>query len=109
MRVFQEKRRWRRFLFSRYSLGVLCLAAILLLFASGRAALRAYRVSQERREAEAKYRELEAEKARLEERIASLQAPAGLEKEAKKRFGAKSPGEEVLVIVESPPIAPPSP
>ena len=102
MRVFQEKRRWRRFLFSKYSLWALFLTAILLLFASGRVVLRAYQVSQDRKKAEAKYLELQTEKSRLESRIKNLETPAGLEKEAKKKFGSKSPGEEVIIITEPP-------
>ncbi|MDP3784497.1 MAG: septum formation initiator family protein [bacterium] len=102
MRVFQEKRRWRRLLFSKYSLWALFLATILLMFASGRVVLRAYQVSQERKKTEAKYQELQAEKSRLESRIKGLETPAGLEKEAKKKFGSKSPGEEVIIITQPP-------
>ena len=106
MRIFQERRRWRRFLFPQYSLWVLFLGAILLLFASGRVVLRAYQVSQERKKAEAKYQELQVEKSRLESRIKNLETPAGLEKEAKKKFGSKSPGEEVIIITEPSPSVP---
>ncbi len=83
-------------MFSRYSLWALFLVAVLLLFAAGRVALRAYQVSQERKKAEVKYQELQAEKTRLESRIKNLGTLAGLEKKANKKFGSKKPAREVF-------------
>lgn len=44
--------------------------------------------------------DLEKRKKELEERIARLETPAGLEEELRKKFNVSKPDENVLVIVE---------
>lgn len=76
--------------------------AVLIAFSALRVSWRAYIARQARQEVEKGFRELEQEKSELEARISRLEHPAGIEKEAKERFNVKSPGEEVLVILETP-------
>ncbi len=99
MRLFQERRKLKRIIFSKPALSVMLVLAILSAGAAVKAVFKAYGAYKTSEEIAARARNLEEEKIRLEERIERLGTPEGLEKEAKERFNVKKPGEEVLIIV----------
>ena len=99
MRLYQEKRKIRRFLNSRPVLVLLLLTTLLLAVTSSRNAFRALRAYQAKEGVQREYEELLSQKERLDKKISELEDPARLEKEAKERFNVTAPDEEVLVIV----------
>ena len=87
-------------MFSRPVLYSLFALALFALFSAARQSFRAYKVFKSREEVQAELDRIASQKERIEKRLQSLESPVGLEKEAKERFNVKSPGEEVLVILE---------
>lgn len=83
-------------------LWVLFAVAVMIAASAFRVSWRAYLAREARQKVEEGLKKLEQEKSELELRISRLEHPAGIEKEAKERFNVKSPGEEVLVILEAP-------
>ena len=102
MRAFQEDRKLRRRILSRPVLWTLFALAALIAASALRVSWRAYTAREARQKTEEGLKELQQEKSELEARISKLEHPAGIEKEAKERFNVKSPGEEVIVILELP-------
>ncbi len=100
MRAFQEDRKLKRKILSRPVLWALFILAAIIAASALRVSWRAYVARDVRQEAEKGLWELEQEKSELETRISRLEYPSGIEKEAKERFNVKSPGEEVLVILD---------
>src|SRR3989344_3418960 len=78
MRIFQEKRRLKRIIFSKPSLIVMAILVAFAVISSLQSAFRAYIAYSEREKVQA-------------------------EKEAKERFNVKKEGEEVLIIYDSVP------
>ena len=102
MRAFQEDRKLKRRILSRPVLWTLFALAVLIAASALRVSKRAYVAREARQKTEEGLKKLAEEKSELEARISRLERPAGIEKEAKERFNIKSPGEEVIVILEAP-------
>lgn len=99
MRKFQEKRKFRKVLYSRLSIGVL-LVAVFFLGKSVVSSWQKYSVtSQARVEAYNEVAELKERKKSLEEEIEKLRSERGTEEILRDRFNAAAPGEEVINIV----------
>ena len=103
MRIFQEKRRLKRIIFSKPSLIVMAILVAFAVISSLQSAFRAYIAYSEREKVQAEYEKLEKQKQKLEARINNLDNPISAEKEAKERFNVKKEGEEVLIIYDSVP------
>jgi cell division protein FtsB len=99
MQVYQERRKIHKLLRSEAVIGILGLFVLVLLVASIRMSLRAYRASEARLEAESQLARLAQQKDRIDGKIEDLANPEMLDKEAKKRFNVTAPGEKVLIIV----------
>lgn len=100
MRIFQEDRKFKKRLFSTPVLGLLGALTVIVFISGIKVSHRAYVAYRGRAEAEAMREAAKREQDELDARIKRLESPLGIEKEAKERFNVKSPGEEVLVIVD---------
>jgi cell division protein FtsB len=100
MREFQEKKRFRKILYSKGTVLGLC---ILILF-FGHATWNVYK-----KQAESAANALQAQNAlqKLEERqkvldaeLKKLNSEEGIEEEIRSKFGVSKPGEQILIIIE---------
>jgi cell division protein FtsB len=100
MREFQDRRRVRRFLHSRYAIAVLLL--VLALSADALWGIYAkYQKSEElERRMAANVDELQARRLRLEGLNASLGTSEGKEREIRDRFGVIREGEKTIILVD---------
>lgn len=100
MREFQDRRRVRRLLHSRYAIGALIVVFLL----SAQAVWGIYNKYQKSEELaarmEANLAELKSRKYKLEGLNASLETPEGKEREIRDRFGVVKEGERTVVIVD---------
>lgn len=78
---------------------ILAIIAGWLAVSSVRIGLRAWSIAGERRASEERIRQLEAEKAGLEESLRALGSAEAVERLAKEKLNLKQPGEEVVVVV----------
>jgi cell division protein FtsB len=106
MLEFQEKRKIRRFLYSKAMLAAL----VVLLLASVQAAWGVYKKNAESSEnlaiAKKQLERLEARQAFLEDGIRHLSTERGIEEEIRDKFRVAKPGEHMIVIVENEPKQP---
>jgi cell division protein FtsB len=100
MREFQDRRRIRRFLHSRYAIAVL----LLVLALSANALWGIYSKYQKSAELErrmtANLDELQARKQRLEALNASLGTSEGRDREIRDRFGLIREGERTVILID---------
>ncbi|MFQ5661841.1 MAG: septum formation initiator family protein [Candidatus Paceibacteria bacterium] len=99
---FHEKRRFRRFLYSKVTLIILGLIVIWLLFV----VFDMYKKERDTgiKSAEQKeiLNELEEREAALQEEIDRLSTQKGIEAEIRSKFEVGKEGEEVIIIVDNP-------
>ena len=100
MQIYQERRRIRKFLYSRAVLFLLSGLALFLFVSLVRIGFLAYDASEAKKKTEAEYKALTEQKERLDKKIGDLGNSEALEKEAKERFSVTGPGEKVLIIIE---------
>lgn len=100
MREFQERRRIRRFLHSRYAIAVLVILCLLIL----KGVWSVYGKYQRSQEISARtareLADLQARKKSLSEKTAALETEQGKEREIRTRFGVAKEGEKMIVIVD---------
>jgi cell division protein FtsB len=100
MREFQEKKRFRRILYSKGTLAVLF---ILILFFA-RASWQLYKKERESAanavQSQNALNRLEDRQKVLNDEIARLQTDEGVEEEIRAKYGVSKPGEQVLIIVD---------
>lgn len=99
MREFRERNKWKRILYSRWSL----IALIILSFFMGNVVLNAYtreRLSAENsKRFEAQLQDIENRRVTLQADIAALQTPEGIEREIREKFNVVKGEEEIFVLV----------
>jgi cell division protein FtsB len=109
MREFQDRRRVRRLLHSRYAIGVLFVILIL----SADALWGIYNKYQKSEELERRMQgnlvELQSRKRKLEALNASLATEQGKEREIRDRFGVVKEGESTVIIFDDGRGTPPPP
>lgn len=103
MKEFQDKKRIRKIIFSRFSLAILLVILIILSVSTVKVYLKSRKASLKNDQTIAQIEELEKKKKELEDRIAKLQTEGGLEEEIREKFNVQKPGEEVLNIVDKSP------
>lgn len=100
MREFQDRRRIRRFLHSRYAIGALLLVLALSVDALW-GIYDKYQKSEElERRMMANVAELQSRRQRLEALNASLGTAEGKEREIRDRFGVIREGEKTVILVD---------
>lgn len=101
MLEFQEKRKVRKFLYSKITLVILAIIIILLLVS----VFNVYKKQKVTRDNLAKTRSvlvgLEARERMLSSEIERLGTVNGIEKEIREKYDMVKPGEEVIVIIDS--------
>lgn len=99
MRKFQEKRKFKKLLYSRATIGVLIIG-VFFLGKSVWSSWQKYSLTSEARvNASNEVAELKQRKAALEEEIEKLRSERGQEEILRDRFNVAAPGEEVINIV----------
>lgn len=100
MREFQNKRRFKEMLHSRYALGVLFLLCLLMV----RPVFNAYEKFQKskliRAQTQKEYALVEDRRDLLDKKIAALGTLQGKEREVREKFGFVKEGERVIVLIE---------
>lgn len=97
---FRAKKKRRQMLYSKPVLIGLALALVLVGFGAFQVYMKSRSAVIKNDKAKKELADLERRKKELEERIARLETPAGLEEELRKKFNVSKPDENVLVIVE---------
>src|SRR6185295_11290276 len=99
MREFQDRRRMKRFLHSRYAIALLVFVCLIL----AKGVWGVYDKYEKSKELAQRTRqelvELEARPKSLSERSAAPATPEGKEREIRDRFGVVKEGEKMVVIV----------
>jgi cell division protein FtsB len=96
---FQEKRRLKRFLYSKFTLIVLIIFIGFLLNAVW-GVYQKQRLAKDNSDKVATALEsLQGREETLSEEIGRLKQPSGIEEEIRKKYGLVKPGEEVIMIV----------
>lgn len=100
MREYQERRRLKKLLHSRYAIAIL--AILCLLFANSLWGVYAkYRKSEDiAARVAADAASLQAREASLQRSIAEMDTPEGREREVRDRFGAVKDGERLIVLID---------
>jgi cell division protein FtsB len=111
MREFQERRRLKEFLHSRYAIGFLILIIILLANAVWGISAKYAKSKEIAERAKADLETLKEREASLNRSIEALNTQEGKERELRDRFGVVKEGERMIVLIEeevkSEPAAPP--
>jgi cell division protein FtsB len=100
MREFQEKRKIRKFLYSKKMVILLLLITALLFFSTIKVYLKSKNALSKNEEAKKELTELEKGKAGLEKDVNRFQSESGMEEEIRKNLNVQKPGEKILVIVD---------
>lgn len=97
---FYEKRRLKRFLFSRIFLVFMSIPLFFMILAAKGAYEKRGQVSEKREALSANLALVEGRVKELESDIATLEDPRGIETELRSRYELSAEGEEVIVFVE---------
>jgi len=100
MKEFQEKRKIRRFLYSKKMVILLLLVTALLCFSTIKVYLKSKNAISKSEEVKKELTDLEKRKAGLEKDVNRFNTESGLEEEIRKNLNVQKPGEKVLVIVD---------
>lgn len=100
MREFQEKRKLRRFLYSKKTLFLLFFVLAFLVFSTVKVYLKTRSALSKSEETEKELTELKKRKAELEKDVERLQTESGVEEEVRQKLDVQKPGEKVAVIIE---------
>lgn len=103
MKEFQDKKRIRKIIFSRFSLAVLLIILIILSISTAKVYLKSRKASLKNDQTIAQIEELEKKKKELEDRIAKLRTGSGLEEEIREKFNVAKPEEKLLTIIDKTP------
>ena len=100
MLPFQERKRFRKILYSKITLAVLFVALIFVARGAWHVYEKAVIAQTEKEEAARKLAELKQHTLDLEESVVGLKSDRGIEEEIRQKFMVARPGEEVVVVVD---------
>jgi len=100
MKEFQEKRKIRRFLYSKKMIILLLLIFLFLSYYTTKLYFKSRNALAKRDEIKKELADLEQRKTGLEKDVNRFQSESGLEEEIRKNLNVQKPGEKVLVIVD---------
>jgi cell division protein FtsB len=95
---FQAKSRMRRLVYSRPVIVVLVIIIVLLARPVWKIWLKSRAVAREQAQVAAELKELELRRDFLEQEIAALQTPRGIEGEIREKFPVVKEGEKVIIV-----------
>lgn len=102
MREFQEKKKIRKIIYSKWVFFLLAMIMVFLVFSIIKVYVGGRGASAKRNEINKNLEIAEKRKKELEAEISRLESASGAEEEIRKRFNVVRPGEKVLVIVDKP-------
>ncbi|MHB1118319.1 MAG: hypothetical protein ACYCZ7_02245 [Minisyncoccota bacterium] len=100
MLPFQERKKFRKILYSKTSIFVLFVALILASHGAWRVYQKAEIARTERDESVRVLTEIEERTKELETSLAGLKSDQGIENEVRQKYAVARPGEEVVVVVD---------
>ncbi len=100
MGQIQENKKWKKIMYSKWTLGALFLLFLIMAQATWHVYIRQTVSSQDREKAEKAVAIALTNNTNLKQQIAQLQTEKGIEEEIRKKYSVSKPGEEVAVIVD---------
>ncbi len=100
MQDFRQKQKMRKFMYSKVTLGALCLLLIGIMWNTWDIYQKERTARAILEEAETSRKELEVRADTLENDIARLETDGGVEEVVRDRYGVAKKGEEVIVLVD---------
>lgn len=100
MKEFQNRRRFKQMLHSRYALGVLFLLCLLMIRPVFNAHEKFQKSKLIRAQTQKEYLLVEDRRDMLDKKIAALGTLQGKEREVREKFGFVKEGERVVVLIE---------
>jgi hypothetical protein len=98
---FREKKRWRKFLYSNWTVLGLLVIAVVLAKGTWGIYVKEQEAVRGRTEIENQVASLQARQVFLQAEVKKLGTESGVEREIREKFDVKKPGEDVVVIVNS--------
>ena len=100
MREFRERRNLRRVFFSKFTLILLAVILIFLVYSSVKVYLKSREAAQVNAMLQKEVDDLRAQKAELEASVNKLQTKTGAEEAVRDKFMVQKPGEKTVIIVD---------
>lgn len=101
MTDFQQKKQFKKIIYSKFSLAVL-LVSVIFLGRSTYDIYKKYRISSENYATVKKdYDNLKIRKEMLDSEVSRLKTDSGIEEEIRSKFNVAKPGETVVIVVNS--------
>ncbi len=99
MKEFQERFRWRRIFFSKFTLILLTGILMFFVYSAAKVYLRSREAVKVNEMAQKEIDDLKAKKEELEASVNRMQTKTGAEEEIRNKFMVQKPGEKIVVIV----------
>ena len=105
LRDFQENKETERVVYSWPAILIVALLGLAVIVGIFRVFRTKLALNVEIKNLEEKIAEARASQKNYEQKLADLENPAGLDREARGRFNLKKPGEEVVIFLDEIPVA----
>jgi len=102
MREFQERKKWRRLLFSKPVFALVFAAFAFLSYSAVKIFIKSRAIVARENETKKELFDIKQRKANMEKELNRLQSESGIEEEMRTKFDVQKPGERALVIVDKP-------
>ena len=100
MREFQERRKLRKIIFSRFAFALLAIILVFLTYSTVKIYLRSRQAQEINEMVKKEVEDLKNRKSELEASVNRLQTEAGAEEEIRSKFPVQKPDEKMVMIVE---------
>ncbi len=100
MKEFQERRKLRSIIFSRFTFAFLAIVLAFLTYSTAKVYLKSRQARMANEIIQKETEDLKNKKAELEASVEGLKTEAGAEEEIRKKFSVQKPGEKTVMIVE---------
>ncbi len=100
MREFQERRKLRKIIFSRFTFVLLAIILVFLAYSTVKIYLRSRQAKDVNEMVKKEVEDLKNRKSELEATVKRLQTEAGIEEEIRNKFPVQKQGEKMVMIVE---------
>ena len=100
MKEYQEKRKIRKIIYSKWGFVFLFVVLTALVFSTSKIYMKSRNAAMANKEISAALIELENKELELESEIRRLQSESGIEGEIRKKFNVGKPEEKVIIIVD---------
>ena len=100
MREFQERRKLRKIIFSRFAFALLAIILVFLAYSTVKIYLRSRQAKDVNEMVKKEVEDLKNRKSELEATVKRLETEAGIEEEIRSKFPVQKQGENTVMIVE---------